>query len=363
MNAPGWQPDPTTRHEYRYWDGSQWTDDVSDGGVTSVDPVDGSGAAAAGGYPSSDATQAMDPATQAYGGAPYGGPPPPGAGTPPPGVNPSYQGYGADPYAQSYGGGSGQMPPGQPAKKGPNPALIIGIAVVVLLLLGGGAFALLSGDDGDDDRSRGGAGGDVRCARRWQRHVPGDRRRRPGPISILFLTGRRFRSPPRRTGRPWRPLLRCCPQARPVQHGISANRAHGTMLSRSVALPAHAHRLVDRRHHDSRRTVVEPREHRLQRMHRRIAAPRRDDQRLAELLPRTDLFHFTFGLTLVPQSLQPSQERPSRDPAVQNGVELGGGEVAPPRLVEVGPGRVRPVGHRAAHGHVAAPGQGRGRPL
>lgn len=156
MNAPGWQPDPTTRHEYRYWDGSQWTDDVSDGGVTSVDPVDGSGAAAAGGYPSSDATQAMDPATQAYGGAPYGGPPPPGAGTPPPGVNPSYQGYGADPYAQSYGGGSGQMPPGQPAKKGPNPALIIGIAVVVLLLLGGGAFALLSGDDGDDDETSAG---------------------------------------------------------------------------------------------------------------------------------------------------------------------------------------------------------------
>lgn len=152
MNAPGWQPDPTTRHEYRYWDGSQWTDDVSDGGVTAVDPVDGSGAAAAAGYPSSDATQAMDPATQAYGSAPYGGAPAPGAGTPPPGVTPSYQGYGADPYASSYGGGSGQMPPGPPAKKGPNPALIIGIAVVVLLLLGGGAFALLGGgdDDGDD---------------------------------------------------------------------------------------------------------------------------------------------------------------------------------------------------------------------
>lgn len=149
MNAPGWQPDPTTRHEYRYWDGSQWTDDVSDGGVTAVDPVDGSGAAAAG-SPSSDATQAMDPATQAYGSAPYGGAPS-GAGTLPPGGTPSYQGYGADPYASSYGG-SGQMPPGPPAKKGPNPALIIGIAVVVLLLLGGGAYALVGGgdDDGDD---------------------------------------------------------------------------------------------------------------------------------------------------------------------------------------------------------------------
>jgi hypothetical protein len=148
MNAPGWQPDPTTRHEYRYWDGAQWTDDVSDGGVTSVDPVDGSGAApGASGYPSSDATQAMGPATQAYGSAPYGGPPP-GGGSPPPGATPSYQGYGADPYGSSYG--SGQMPPGQPVKRGPNPALIIGIVVVVVLLLGGGAYALMSGGDDDD---------------------------------------------------------------------------------------------------------------------------------------------------------------------------------------------------------------------
>jgi len=36
---PGWQTDPLARHEYRYWDGSQWTDDVSDAGVTSTDPM------------------------------------------------------------------------------------------------------------------------------------------------------------------------------------------------------------------------------------------------------------------------------------------------------------------------------------
>ena len=35
----GWIADPTGRHEYRYWDGSAWTDNVSDGGVTSVDPI------------------------------------------------------------------------------------------------------------------------------------------------------------------------------------------------------------------------------------------------------------------------------------------------------------------------------------
>ena len=26
----GWQPDPRGRHEYRYWDGTQWTDHTAD---------------------------------------------------------------------------------------------------------------------------------------------------------------------------------------------------------------------------------------------------------------------------------------------------------------------------------------------
>lgn len=34
-----WYPDPMGRHELRYWDGSVWTDHVSDRGVTSTDPV------------------------------------------------------------------------------------------------------------------------------------------------------------------------------------------------------------------------------------------------------------------------------------------------------------------------------------
>jgi actin-like ATPase involved in cell morphogenesis len=37
--AAGWQADPAGRHEYRYWNGSEWTDDVSDGGTTSTDPM------------------------------------------------------------------------------------------------------------------------------------------------------------------------------------------------------------------------------------------------------------------------------------------------------------------------------------
>jgi len=37
--SAGWFPDPTGRHEYRYWDGVRWADQVSDRGVTDTDPV------------------------------------------------------------------------------------------------------------------------------------------------------------------------------------------------------------------------------------------------------------------------------------------------------------------------------------
>jgi uncharacterized protein YxjI len=40
MNNPAaWHPDPTGRHQLRYWDGAQWSHHVSDNGVTSTDPV------------------------------------------------------------------------------------------------------------------------------------------------------------------------------------------------------------------------------------------------------------------------------------------------------------------------------------
>lgn len=35
-----WYPDPTGRHQLRYFEGAAWTDHVSDGGVVSVDPLD-----------------------------------------------------------------------------------------------------------------------------------------------------------------------------------------------------------------------------------------------------------------------------------------------------------------------------------
>lgn len=34
----GWYPDPSGRHQQRYWDGTRWTDQVSDDGRQSVDP-------------------------------------------------------------------------------------------------------------------------------------------------------------------------------------------------------------------------------------------------------------------------------------------------------------------------------------
>jgi hypothetical protein len=35
----GWFPDPHRRHELRYWNGTAWTDDVSDGGAAAKDAM------------------------------------------------------------------------------------------------------------------------------------------------------------------------------------------------------------------------------------------------------------------------------------------------------------------------------------
>jgi hypothetical protein len=34
-----WHPDPSGRHQHRWWDGAAWTDQVSDGGTVSSDPL------------------------------------------------------------------------------------------------------------------------------------------------------------------------------------------------------------------------------------------------------------------------------------------------------------------------------------
>ena len=43
-----WYADPTGRHELRYFDGSAWTNHVSDKGISGTDPLDGPGTAAPG---------------------------------------------------------------------------------------------------------------------------------------------------------------------------------------------------------------------------------------------------------------------------------------------------------------------------
>jgi hypothetical protein len=50
VTAGGWHPDPTGRHQHRWWDGARWTDAVADAGVTGTDafraPVEAGGRAA-----------------------------------------------------------------------------------------------------------------------------------------------------------------------------------------------------------------------------------------------------------------------------------------------------------------------------
>ena len=41
MSNPAWESDPTTRHEYRWWDGEEWTEHVADNGMQSLDPLTG----------------------------------------------------------------------------------------------------------------------------------------------------------------------------------------------------------------------------------------------------------------------------------------------------------------------------------
>jgi hypothetical protein len=36
-----WHPDPSGHHQLRWWDGANWSDQVSDDGVASSDPVNG----------------------------------------------------------------------------------------------------------------------------------------------------------------------------------------------------------------------------------------------------------------------------------------------------------------------------------
>jgi hypothetical protein len=125
-----WQPDPTGRHEYRWWDGASWTDSVADGGVTSTDPLSGP-AGAAGQEPARQAA----PATVI-------------AGTEPVNVGGASPQTGAGP---SWASGGTQLPQygEQPTtkKKGGAGKWIV-LAIVVVAVLGAVAFFVFGRDSG-----------------------------------------------------------------------------------------------------------------------------------------------------------------------------------------------------------------------
>ena len=142
----GWEPDPTGRHQLRYWDGNDWTEHVSDAGDTTADPA---GRPAPGSLP-----------------PPVPVAPPPGSGSwsAPGGEEPApMPGFGAPPaYGSAVGQspgygqtppGSGQLPPpyGQPLPYGYAPVSVaqplngLATALTVLLIVtavAGGALAL-----------------------------------------------------------------------------------------------------------------------------------------------------------------------------------------------------------------------------
>lgn len=122
---PAWHPDPTGKHDHRWWDGTRWTEHVADRGVASVDPIEAPGeqtggpGADAGGPGATPATQAGDPGATAGGEA--GGPgATPGAeaggGVPPDGPRPgdTPQSASPDPGPGTAGTGDADTTPGAP---------------------------------------------------------------------------------------------------------------------------------------------------------------------------------------------------------------------------------------------------------
>jgi uncharacterized protein DUF2510 len=141
--TPGWHPDPTARHDYRYWDGWEWTDDVADGGVTAYDPLPADDGYADTRYARYADDRYGDQGYTGYGytGDPYGS-----------------HGNGAEPATRREPDLSYQPPyyatgddiPGA-AKKGPSTRLLVGVGLVAVAMVAGLVFVLVSSgqDDGE----------------------------------------------------------------------------------------------------------------------------------------------------------------------------------------------------------------------
>jgi hypothetical protein len=166
-----WQPDPFGRHQYRYWNGSEWTDQVANDGVTAVDPPVADLAPAVAPdppvepapaepdalaappeptpepvaeVPSEPAPTTPEPVVPAAPSEPQGwaapdattampaSPPPPATGAPGGPGEPA-------PPADTGGGGGGSNLPG----------IIVGIVILAALLGAAAWFLFLRGDDDD----------------------------------------------------------------------------------------------------------------------------------------------------------------------------------------------------------------------
>jgi hypothetical protein len=156
-NAPGWQADPTGRHDHRYWDGSQWTDNVSDAGVASTDAYVDAAATADDAGAGGDATAVEEAAAEEAAAAPEGEPPGwadpttamPAASTDPTATWPTSP---APPAPPSYT----PPPPGTGGPLGPDGSggskrgLLIGGGILAAVAVAVIAFLLLGGGDDDD---------------------------------------------------------------------------------------------------------------------------------------------------------------------------------------------------------------------
>jgi len=180
----GWLPDPTGRHDHRYWDGSRWTEHVADAGVAATDPqgapdLPPPGAAAPGPSaaqpattdpsPTSEQPATTDPAPTVE--QPAASDPAPTAETPAaPGPAPTAVGPvptqdptavwpapdALTPPAAAHGGPPPPAAPATPvaaegAGGGGRKGFFIGLGVLLVVLLGVGAFLLLGDDDDDAD--------------------------------------------------------------------------------------------------------------------------------------------------------------------------------------------------------------------
>lgn len=73
MHAPNWYPDPMGRHEYRWFDGNQWTDAVSSHGRQATDPLTAPPVAVASDASQKRITQGLERAGVQVGAAQGGG--------------------------------------------------------------------------------------------------------------------------------------------------------------------------------------------------------------------------------------------------------------------------------------------------